>query len=66
MPKYKVKAGMIFGSGDHVVEAGGTVELTEEEAAPFMDKLDLVKKTTRAKAPVKAAAPRTGTRPKAD
>ena len=41
MPKYRVKAGRTFGPGG-TIKAGEFVELTEIEAAGFLDKLELV------------------------
>jgi len=41
MPKYRVKAGRTFGPGG-TIKAGEEVELTEIEAAGFLDKLELV------------------------
>lgn len=38
---YRVKPGFKFGPGD-VYKAGALVEIEESEAAPFLDKLDLV------------------------
>ena len=40
MEKYRVKPGQTFGLARLI--AGSTVELTEEEAAGFLDKLELV------------------------
>lgn len=40
MPKYRVKPGFTHGAGNQY-KAGDIVELTEEEAAGFLDKLEL-------------------------
>lgn len=41
MPTYKVKPGYKHGASNQY-EAGDTVEMTEQEAAGFLDKLELV------------------------
>lgn len=48
MPTYRVKPGFTHGASDQY-KAGDTVELTEAEAAGFLDKLELAKGGKKAK-----------------